>query len=60
MSRFNPFRARFRRVALLAVLLSTAPVAAQEVVVSVSMNTCWNACTRTASIIFNYYFLDVG
>ncbi len=53
MSRFNPFHARFRRVALLAVVLCTVPVAAQEVVVTINMNSCWNACSLAASRTYN-------
>ncbi len=42
MSRFNPFHALFRRVALLAVMFAAVPAAAQEVVVTINMNSCWN------------------
>ncbi|WP_419861685.1 hypothetical protein [Candidatus Palauibacter sp.] len=53
MSRFNPFHARFRRVALLLVLLTASSVAAQEVVVTISSNTCWNSCSEQASEVYN-------
>lgn len=62
MSRFNPFTtplARRLRIAVFAVMLAGVPLAAQEVVVTISMNTCWNTCSRMAGEIYNHYFYDV-
>ena len=55
MSRFNFLSARVRlhRVALLAVMLVAVPAAAQEVVVTINMNSCWNACSLEASRAYN-------
>lgn len=53
MSRFNPFHALFRRVVLLVVMLAAVPAAAQEVVVTINMNSCWNACSSEASRTYN-------
>ena len=55
MSRFNFLAARVRlhRVALLAVMLVAVPAAAQEVVVTINMNSCWNVCGLAASQTYN-------
>ena len=53
MSRFNPFPAVFRRVALLVVMFAAVPAAAQEVVVTINMNSCWNVCGQAASQTYN-------
>lgn len=47
-------RARwFRRAALLVVMLAAVPMAAQEVVVTINSNSCWNACSLAASRTYN-------
>ena len=61
MSRLNflAVRVRLHRVALLAIMLSAVPAVAQEVVVTISMNSCWNVCSRAASQAY-YDWLDNG
>ncbi len=58
MARFNPFHALFRRVALLVVMFAAVPAAAQEVVVTINMNSCWNVCGLAASRTYNDWIDD--
>ncbi|MDE2663475.1 MAG: hypothetical protein F4Y74_12510 [Gemmatimonadales bacterium] len=55
MSRFNflATRVRLHRIALLMVMFAAVPAAAQEVVVTINMNSCWNACSLAASEAYN-------
>ena len=55
MSRSNSLtpRVRFPGLALLVAVLTSMPVAAQEVIVSINMNSCWNACSAEASRTYN-------
>ncbi len=42
-----------RRIVALALVLSAVPATAQEVVVIINMNSCWNACSSEASRTYN-------
>ena len=44
---------KFRRIVVLAVMFSAGPLAAQEVTVTINMNSCWNACSLEASRTYN-------
>ena len=49
----TPRARRFRRIVATAMLLAAVPAAAQEVIVRINPNSCWNVCGLAASQTYN-------